>query len=156
MAFFSKDSASNPRNLFSSDKLGGNYIHDLNLSRGGETTHACMPGCLIQCSNVYADKDGNEIWFADKYNFDHTFRDFQISQSDYLVGNACSHAWFLRAVLGGNTFYGRVGCTQHGGRDNPFTDGYTAFARMLFGAPAFFWDHWCLIFWSEIRRGLHS
>ena len=42
-------------------KLGGNYIRDLNLSRGGETTHACMPGCLIQCSNVYADKDGNEM-----------------------------------------------------------------------------------------------
>ena len=42
-------------------KLGGNYIHDLNLSRGGETTHACMPGCLIQCSNVYADEDGNEM-----------------------------------------------------------------------------------------------
>ena len=42
-------------------KLGGNYIRDLTLSRGGETTHACMPGCLIQCSNVYADKDGNEM-----------------------------------------------------------------------------------------------
>ena len=42
-------------------KLGGNYIRDLNLSRGGEPTHACMPGCLIQCSNVYMDKDGNEM-----------------------------------------------------------------------------------------------
>ena len=48
-------------------KLGGNYIHDLNLSRGGETTHACMPGCLIQCSNVYADEDGNEIWNWDSH-----------------------------------------------------------------------------------------
>ena len=42
-------------------RLGGNYIRDLNLERGGETTHACMPGCQIQCSNVYADKDGNEM-----------------------------------------------------------------------------------------------
>ena len=42
-------------------KLGGEYIRERNLSRGGETTHACMPGCMIQCSNVYADEDGNEI-----------------------------------------------------------------------------------------------
>ena len=41
-------------------KLGGEYIRERNLSRGGETTHACMPGCMIQCSNVYADKDGKE------------------------------------------------------------------------------------------------
>jgi len=42
-------------------KLGGDYLRELNLSRGGDTTHACMPGCIIQCSNVYADKDGNEV-----------------------------------------------------------------------------------------------
>jgi len=42
-------------------KLGGDYLRNLNLSRGGDTTHACMPGCIIQCSNVYADKDGNEV-----------------------------------------------------------------------------------------------
>lgn len=42
-------------------KMGGTYIAELNNSRGGKQTHACMPGCLIQCSNVYADEDGNEI-----------------------------------------------------------------------------------------------
>jgi aldehyde:ferredoxin oxidoreductase len=42
-------------------KMGGDFIREQNLERGGETTHACMPGCMIQCSNVYADKDGNEI-----------------------------------------------------------------------------------------------
>ena len=42
-------------------KLGGDFIREQNLARGGETTHACMPGCMIQCSNVYADKDGKEI-----------------------------------------------------------------------------------------------
>ena len=41
--------------------LGGDYIRERNLSRGGETTHACMPGCMIRCSNVYADEDGNEM-----------------------------------------------------------------------------------------------
>ena len=44
-------------------KLGGVFIREQTLERGGEgeTTHACMPGCQIQCSNVYADKDGKEI-----------------------------------------------------------------------------------------------
>jgi len=42
-------------------KLGGDYIRELNLERGGDTTHACMPGCIIQCSNVFADKDGAEV-----------------------------------------------------------------------------------------------
>ncbi|MDA1324410.1 MAG: aldehyde ferredoxin oxidoreductase [Proteobacteria bacterium] len=41
--------------------LGGDYIRERNLARGGETTHACMPGCMIRCSNVYADEDGNEM-----------------------------------------------------------------------------------------------
>ena len=42
-------------------KIGGNYIRDLNMERGGETTHACMPGCQIQCSNIYVDADGKEL-----------------------------------------------------------------------------------------------
>ncbi len=42
-------------------KLGGDYIRELNSGRGGETTHACMPGCLIQCSNVYVDENGEEM-----------------------------------------------------------------------------------------------
>lgn len=42
-------------------KLGGDYIRELNLSRGGVTAHACMPGCMIECSNVYVDADGNEM-----------------------------------------------------------------------------------------------
>jgi len=42
-------------------KMGGTYIRELNLSRGGQTSHACMPGCMIECSNVYVDADGKEI-----------------------------------------------------------------------------------------------
>jgi aldehyde:ferredoxin oxidoreductase len=42
-------------------KLGGDYIGQLNTSRGGEQTHACMPGCVIQCSNVYHDANGKEV-----------------------------------------------------------------------------------------------
>ena len=41
--------------------MGGDFIRELNSSRGGQTEHACMPGCLIKCSNVYVNKDGREI-----------------------------------------------------------------------------------------------
>lgn len=41
--------------------LGGDHIRELNLKRGGEITHACMPGCQIECSNVYVDAQGKEL-----------------------------------------------------------------------------------------------
>ncbi len=42
-------------------KLGGDYIRELNSSRGGHISHACMPGCTIECSNVYVDEHGKEL-----------------------------------------------------------------------------------------------
>ncbi len=42
-------------------RMGGDYIGELNTGRGGEQTHACMPGCVIQCSNIYVDSDGKEV-----------------------------------------------------------------------------------------------
>jgi aldehyde:ferredoxin oxidoreductase len=41
--------------------LGGDYIRELNSSRGGHISHACMPGCMIECSNVYVDESGKEM-----------------------------------------------------------------------------------------------
>jgi aldehyde:ferredoxin oxidoreductase len=42
-------------------KLGGTYIRERNLARGGKTAHDCMPGCMIECSNVYFDENGQEM-----------------------------------------------------------------------------------------------
>jgi aldehyde:ferredoxin oxidoreductase len=42
-------------------RMGAEHIGPLNTSRGGEQTHACMPGCVIQCSNVYHDASGKEV-----------------------------------------------------------------------------------------------
>jgi aldehyde:ferredoxin oxidoreductase len=42
-------------------KMGGDFIHEQNQARGGVTSHACMPGCLIKCSNVYVDADGKDV-----------------------------------------------------------------------------------------------
>ncbi len=43
--------------------VSGQKLYDLIEERKGEGkhSHACMPGCLIKCSNVFADKDGNTI-----------------------------------------------------------------------------------------------
>jgi aldehyde:ferredoxin oxidoreductase len=45
------------------DNICGETLFDTIEKRGGEgrTSHACMPGCVIQCSNVYPDKDGKAI-----------------------------------------------------------------------------------------------
>jgi aldehyde:ferredoxin oxidoreductase len=45
------------------DKISGEHMRDLLLQRGGasETTHACMAGCTIRCSNVFGGEDGEEI-----------------------------------------------------------------------------------------------
>jgi aldehyde:ferredoxin oxidoreductase len=42
-------------------KMGGDFIGEQNKQRGGKQTHACMPGCVIQCSNIYADAEGKEL-----------------------------------------------------------------------------------------------
>ena len=42
-------------------KLGGEYIRELTIERGGQTAHACMPGCMIECSNVFVDAEGREV-----------------------------------------------------------------------------------------------
>ena len=42
-------------------RMGAEFIAPLIAARGGDQSHACMPGCLIQCSNVYNDADGNEV-----------------------------------------------------------------------------------------------
>jgi aldehyde:ferredoxin oxidoreductase len=45
------------------ETISGEYLRELMLKRGGESdpTHACMVGCVIQCSNVFAGEDGKAI-----------------------------------------------------------------------------------------------
>jgi len=45
------------------EDISGETMREVLLERGGEseTTHACMAGCTIQCSNIYADEDGKTI-----------------------------------------------------------------------------------------------
>ena len=41
------------------DKISGETMHDLIVERGGKPKHNCHAGCVIQCSQVYNDKDKN-------------------------------------------------------------------------------------------------
>lgn len=45
------------------ERISGESLRELILARGGEgdAIHACMPGCVIRCSNVVADRDGKKI-----------------------------------------------------------------------------------------------
>ena len=45
------------------DSIDGDHLRATLQERGGEaqTTHACMPGCVIRCSNVFADPDGKAV-----------------------------------------------------------------------------------------------
>ncbi|MBS4025626.1 MAG: aldehyde ferredoxin oxidoreductase [Clostridia bacterium] len=45
------------------EKICGEALYQMIKERGGvgDTTHACMPGCVIRCSNVFPDKQGNEL-----------------------------------------------------------------------------------------------
>jgi aldehyde:ferredoxin oxidoreductase len=45
------------------ESIGADNLRQVLLDRDGEgqTTHACMAGCVIRCSNVYADEKGKRI-----------------------------------------------------------------------------------------------
>ncbi|MBP1930919.1 aldehyde ferredoxin oxidoreductase C-terminal domain-containing protein [Ammoniphilus resinae] len=45
------------------ESISGEKMRETILERGGEgsTTHACMPGCAIRCSNIYPDEEGKTV-----------------------------------------------------------------------------------------------
>ena len=40
------------------DNISGETLRDTIIARGGKPKHGCHAGCIIQCSQVYNDKDG--------------------------------------------------------------------------------------------------
>jgi aldehyde:ferredoxin oxidoreductase len=45
------------------ERIGGEALRELLLARGGESnpSHACMAGCVIRCSNCFADPKGQKV-----------------------------------------------------------------------------------------------
>lgn len=49
------------------DKISGEMMHDTIKERAGKTTHGCHAGCVIRCSQVYHDKEGNYLTAGFEY-----------------------------------------------------------------------------------------
>ena len=47
--------------------INANRIIELNKQRGGATGHACMPGCAVQCSNIFHGADGKYLTASLEY-----------------------------------------------------------------------------------------
>lgn len=48
-------------------KVGANAFMTNLASRGGRNKRPCQPGCVVQCSNIYNDKDGSYLTSAFEY-----------------------------------------------------------------------------------------
>jgi len=46
--------------------VSGNRIQEILFERGGKM-HGCMPGCVVQCSIIYPDKNGKRLCSAYEY-----------------------------------------------------------------------------------------
>ncbi len=47
--------------------ISGETQAETETSRGGEATHGCHRGCVIRCSGIYVDKDGNYLTKQPEY-----------------------------------------------------------------------------------------
>lgn len=43
------------------EQISGEYMKQRIEERGGKPSHACHPGCVIRCSNIYNDSKGNYL-----------------------------------------------------------------------------------------------
>lgn len=48
-------------------KISGETLAELETSRGGKATHGCHKGCVINCSGIFNDKDGNFLTKQPEY-----------------------------------------------------------------------------------------
>jgi len=49
------------------ESICGETMHETIVARGGKPRHGCHAGCVIQCSQVYNDKDGNYLTSGFEY-----------------------------------------------------------------------------------------
>ncbi|MHA2006846.1 MAG: aldehyde ferredoxin oxidoreductase C-terminal domain-containing protein [Promethearchaeota archaeon] len=49
------------------DDISGERLHKLVITRNGKKRVPCSPTCVIKCSNIYVDKDGNHITSSLEY-----------------------------------------------------------------------------------------
>ncbi len=48
-------------------KISGEVLAEMETNRGGNPTHGCHVGCVIRCSGIFMDKDGNYLTKQPEY-----------------------------------------------------------------------------------------
>jgi aldehyde:ferredoxin oxidoreductase len=74
------------------EMISGETMRETIIERGGKPKHGCQAGCIIQCSQVYNDKDGNYVTSGFEYETIETLGANacignldQIAQADYIM-----------------------------------------------------------------------
>ncbi|MFX1384225.1 MAG: aldehyde ferredoxin oxidoreductase C-terminal domain-containing protein [Promethearchaeota archaeon] len=49
------------------ESISGEKLHDIIISRGGKKRLACCPTCVIKCSNLFVDENGNHVTSSLEY-----------------------------------------------------------------------------------------
>jgi aldehyde:ferredoxin oxidoreductase len=49
------------------DRISGETMHDLIVSRNGHPTHGCHAGCVVKCSQIYHDAEGKYLTSGFEY-----------------------------------------------------------------------------------------
>jgi aldehyde:ferredoxin oxidoreductase len=49
------------------DKISGEILHEILTSRGGKKRLSCSPTCVIRCSNLVVDEEGNHVTSSFEY-----------------------------------------------------------------------------------------
>jgi len=49
------------------DNISGEMLHEIIISRGGKNKLACSPTCVIRCSNLVLDEEGNHVTSSFEY-----------------------------------------------------------------------------------------
>ncbi len=54
-------------NFDGASKISGETTAEVEIARGGIATHGCHRGCVIRCSGIYVDKEGNYVTKQPEY-----------------------------------------------------------------------------------------
>lgn len=49
------------------EKISGEYLREILAQRGGVQGHPCHPGCVIRCSNIFVDEEGQYVTSSLEY-----------------------------------------------------------------------------------------
>lgn len=49
------------------ESINAHKFHEIVTSRGGKLSHSCMPGCVVRCSSIYNDSNGEYLSSSVEY-----------------------------------------------------------------------------------------